>query len=310
MADIESNVFYVKGKCILNSCPECGSPVPLDGFVENVTCPRCQSAFPVPGALWKDGLSLMVNLDWLTGDEQVRTKLGQKRKEAKAGGFKLKIDFSTSEPSCLGCGKPLSMPEERAAGEADFSVSCAACGRTNVFAAVPEWLKNIHGDLTHVNVESQPSSPGAAAAGEGRRAEPVSMQCPDCKAALSVTAESKRLTKCEFCGATVRLPDDIWGAFHPAKKTSDWLARVKIRPETFRKCAWASIKVALILLIWTGAGVAFLAGAAKSCREGDTGKGVILAIMGTIIFALPGAVGFLYVVAEAIRRFGYARKFR
>jgi Zn finger protein HypA/HybF involved in hydrogenase expression len=310
MAHLESNVFYVKGKCILNSCPECGSPVPLDGFVENVTCPRCQSAFPVPQALWRTGLSPMVNVDWLLIENDVSPRWKGGIKEAEAEGFKLRVEYSRSGPSCMGCGKPLSMPDERAAGEKDFSVPCASCGRTNVFAAAPAWLNEMYGDLTHVNVESPASSPGAATGGEGRRAEPVSMQCPDCKAGLSVTADSKRLTKCEFCGATVHLPDDIWGVFHPVKKTSDWLARVKLRPESFRQSARSSFWVALMLLIWVGGGIAFLVGAVQFHQEGDTVECVIFAIVGTIVFAVPGAIGLLAVIYQAIQRYGYAKKFR
>lgn len=310
MADLQSNVFYVKGKCILNSCPECGAPVPLDGFVKNVTCPRCQSAFPIPEELWKTGLMQMVTVDWLLTDEEAIAKLGQRIKETEAQGFKLKIEFLKSGPSCMGCGKPLSMPDERTIGEKEFSVSCAPCGRANVFAEAPGWLKDLHGDLTHVSVESQPPSPGAATGGEGRSAKPVSMQCPDCKAGLSVTAESKRLTTCEFCGATVHLPDDIWGVFHPVKKTSDWLARVKISPASFRRSVRASFWIALMLLIWLGGGIGFLAGAVEFYRDGETVSMVIFALVGTIVFALPGAIGFLAVIVQAIKQLGYARQFR
>jgi len=37
---------------------------------------------------------------------------------------------------------------------------------------------------------------------------------------------------------------------------------------------------------------------------------VIFAIVGTIVFAVPGAIGFLAVIIQAIKQLGYAKKFR
>jgi hypothetical protein len=53
----------------------------------------------------------------------------------------------------------------------------------------------------------------------------VVLNCPKCGGALTITAESTRMTPCEFCQAQVYLPDDLWQALHPVKTARRWYVR-------------------------------------------------------------------------------------
>jgi hypothetical protein len=51
------------------------------------------------------------------------------------------------------------------------------------------------------------------------------MTCPQCGAALHLTAESQRTTTCQFCHVDVFLPDELWRCLHPVKVVQPWWVR-------------------------------------------------------------------------------------
>lgn len=51
------------------------------------------------------------------------------------------------------------------------------------------------------------------------------MTCPQCGAALHLTAGSQRTTSCQFCNVDVFLPDDLWRRLHPVKVVQPWWVR-------------------------------------------------------------------------------------
>jgi len=308
MSRIESNVFYARLKCILSSCPECGGPVPLDSAAAEALCPRCQSRFKVPLSLWGEGLGFMDDLDLFLSDEvKVPGKSGVK--EVDAEGFKLRVDYSRTPPLCIHCGGALTIGDERGVGEGAFQVACPSCGKANRFDRPPGWLQGLHVHLTHINAEESVPDAGAPRPGEAGRSAPVLMQCPNCKAQLNITQESKRLVTCEFCSAAVHLPDEIWGVFHPVKKTSDWVARMKVGAASFRASARNNLLSSFFTLLWFGIGVGFIVAGVAMWKEA-IGGAITMFIVGTLLFLIPGAIMVITFFSMALERYGLASRFR
>jgi len=308
MGRIESNVLYVRLKCILSACPECGGPVPLDTAAAEALCPRCQSRFRVPARLWGEGLGFMDDMDWfLSSDDMDPEKVAVK--EVDAEGFKLRVEFSRTPPRCIHCGGALAIGDEREVGGEAFRTGCPSCGKVNSFSRPPEWLTSLHGHLTHMNAEESGQGAGPPRREEAGRSAPVLMQCPNCKAQLNITEESKRLVRCEFCGASVHLPDEIWGVFHPVKKTSDWLARLEVGAASFSVSARNHVLASLAGFLWFGLGVGFIVAGVAMWKEA-VGGAITMFIVGTILFLVPGAVMVITFFSMALERYRLASRFR
>lgn len=44
---------------------------------------------------------------------------------------------------------------------------------------------------------------------------PVTMDCPECGAALKIDTQTPRTTTCQYCSADLYLPDELWRGLHP-----------------------------------------------------------------------------------------------
>ena len=308
MSRLSSNVFYARLKCILSACPECGGPVPLDRAAAEALCPRCQSRFKVPLHLWGGGLEFMDDLDWfLSPDDKDPEKIAVK--EVDSEGFKLRVEFSRTTPRCIACGGALAIGDERSVGEEPFQVACPSCGKANRFEKPPGWLKGLHDHLTHVNAEESGREAAAPRPGEAGRSAPVLMQCPNCKAQLNITQESKRLVTCEFCSAAVHLPDEIWGVFHPVKKTADWLARMKLGAASLRLSGRNHLLGSLLTFLVFVIGVGFIVAGVSIWKEA-WGGAVTMFTVGTLMFLAPGAISTVAFLSIALKRYGLASRFR
>jgi hypothetical protein len=94
--------------------------------------------------------------------------------------------------------------------------------------AAPTWLRDLVANAREVFVTdpaAAPGAPSAAAVVPAVAARPVVMTCPQCGAALHVTAESQRTTTCQFCPVDVFLPDELWRRLHPVKVVRPWWVR-------------------------------------------------------------------------------------
>lgn len=86
-----------------------------------------------------------------------------------------------------------------------------------VSEAAPPWL--VANVPSLVAIATSPGAPRAVAT------EPVVMQCPTCSAGLNIDASRQRTTTCEYCQASVWLPDGLWRQFHPVEQARWWGAR-------------------------------------------------------------------------------------
>lgn len=89
-----------------------------------------------------------------------------------------------------------------------------AGGRTE---PAPRWLTELVPSLDAITTTAaEPPAP---------LTEPVVMQCPTCSAGLNIDASRERTTTCEYCQASVWLPDGLWRKFHPVEQARWWSLR-------------------------------------------------------------------------------------
>ncbi len=289
MSGIESNVFFVRAKAILKSCPECGNPVALSDIAETVECSSCGSSFGVEGKMWEEALGLLHNPTLLVSATEKASQgktVPPSHRTVKGTRFSLEIDHECTAPQCTACGKPIELPASAPGGQL-FEVRCASCGSRNVYSPPAPWLAAVSPSLTHVG---RAQAEAAASAG----AAPVVMTCPNCRANLTLTPDSKRLTRCEYCGASVHLPEEIWKEFHPARKASALILRIVPGPEAFRSAAKAGCVIGVLGVGWSAIGAGMGYGGlsmilSQRQSEGWVG-GIIMMCVGTLLFVIPGAL--------------------
>jgi ribosomal protein S27AE len=63
----------------------------------------------------------------------------------------------------------------------------------------------------------------------------VSLTCPSCAAALTLSDKSDRLIKCGYCGIETYLPDDLWRRLHPRTVSSPFYVELTGKPQWQRK---------------------------------------------------------------------------
>lgn len=310
MSDLKSNVFYVSAKCIFHSCPECGNPVPLGGPVRKSQCPECQSPVEISESFWQAGLRTLQNVDWILAPrKEGEIRKARDTKEIKIGNAALKLEFRMSGVRCVHCKAALPPFDENSFPEQGMTVDCPSCGAANRFEKAPDWLGESNETITNVSaLESEGHETEEPA--QAPIDKPVIMQCPNCSANLKITAGHKRIHNCEFCAASVRLPDDVWRQLHPVKKAADWIARLKIKSRKFRKAAWGTLGMLFFAFLWLGGSVGFVGGMVAFIRGGSIVGGIAFGLVGIIVFGIPGLVMMTMLVRSAIRYFGYASQFR
>jgi DNA-directed RNA polymerase subunit M/transcription elongation factor TFIIS len=189
-------------------CPSCDNPVPLNGPWEIAHCNHCQSDINIPHEYWID-LFNSIYEDIPSYEE------GEGTNSTIWGTFHSTLLYARLKPYCLECKTDMEMDWE-IKGEQKYK--CKSCGNTINVVSAPEWV-----------VEEKPEvkvfvNTGLIAKSDEEKSDiegPVIFTCPGCGGALSIDG-SERIIVCEYCGANVYLPDDLWLRLHPAKKKRRW----------------------------------------------------------------------------------------
>lgn len=208
--------WYV-GVTALATCQHCGAGLPLNGPVAEPICVACNQQNSFDEDLWtrlliRPYMSYESNegeLAW--AHDSVKLQHGNWRAEL---------------PACPGCRAPL--PEDLINGqtvEAPLTFPCPACQHANTAAPVPEWVTQFAPRAVRMyNAETVSTASGAVAVND-EAAKPVLFACAQCGANLKITAEAERTITCEFCQASIYLPDGLWRKLHPVKTTTRWYLR-------------------------------------------------------------------------------------
>jgi hypothetical protein len=124
-----------------------------------------------------------------------------------------------SSPCCGECGAVLPVTQELLASNP--SLFRCDCGVNVSVRQMPrDVVPHVDSFFTHLIGEDEAQLgmvPGAAPAA----AEPVIFPCPHCGGSLPVDG-TVRVVKCNFCGTSAYLPDDLWRRVPPVKTTQRW----------------------------------------------------------------------------------------
>lgn len=222
-----AGIRYARIRVTLD-CPECASPIPVNGLVPQVLCGACQAVVELTGDLaWKRVLRygrgekcmehgiLMNNEGVAALDYFLAFRKRGQRLYRRYEGILLEVD--DQPPLCHGCGEeldPTSLVEEVRKEGKDADAFCPGCGDALPIRAPGRWDRLAQRKVVAIVGETAPRGD----LGEPETDEAILFSCLGCGAALKVDASSPRLLACEYCEATSYLPDALWLRLHPAQR--------------------------------------------------------------------------------------------
>ena len=196
---------------IMDRCPQCGSGLPINGVMRDFHCGACQQTVQFEDSYWQCILEDLDN-DYDQGGGSYTINLQSR------------VTWKAMKPKCGKCG--VDLPVERIPVGAQRDIRCLSCGQSTFTYPAPDWMKPILPSLSQIYGGERPAGTvlaEAVTAGEG--AKPVILSCPQCRGALTITADSQRTIACQSCSADVFLPDDLWLRFHPVQTVGRWYLR-------------------------------------------------------------------------------------
>ena len=305
--DLKGEFVPVAVTAILDGCRACGQPVPVNGLVDKTSCPHCQASVTVPSRLWERAIGA---LDVGALVDETGQRALRARPEFKDGTTRrtLRVERTIRDsPLCIHCGAELEVLEESAL-EATFDLRCASCGASSRFEPPGLQLRLPSVGLSHVSATeggAEATDATSATATAAGRTEPVVMSCPSCSASLDITADSERTTRCQYCNASVYIPDDLWRRMHPVRTATTWNVVYRLTPEALRTGGLRSVGCVVGAVAIAGGGM-FLGlggGMVAAAREGHY---VAAAIAGLLLAGLGG--GAIAVIGASLRSaLGYRR---
>ncbi len=185
-------------------CARCAAPIPVNGPCRSVHCDQCMSDMPI---------DLSCELELASEGMQ------------RVGSLFQRGQFKDPVPDCISCGENVPIEAYWNHVGATTTIPCPSCGAGLPTYPAPEWLRNAL--PTALQVFGGDPQLAAAEAGlqveiDQTKPEPIVMACPKCGGGLSLTCEAERTTTCEFCSASVFLPDELWRRLHPVKMARAW----------------------------------------------------------------------------------------
>jgi len=196
---------------MLDKCPHCGGGLPVNGVIQTFICSSCQQPVTFKNKYWE------VMLEDLDNDYD-------------QGGGNYTINMETSikwraeRPKCVKCEAEL--PVDTIPVGTDHEIPCKACGERNTTYPAPTFAREVLPSLSQIYcAERGATGDGAAAVKADDGVKPIVLSCPNCRGALTAGAKSERTMSCQYCGADVFLPDELWAKLHPAKTAAKWYVR-------------------------------------------------------------------------------------
>lgn len=210
-------------------CPECATPIPVNGIVREVLCGGCQAVVNV----W-ESVGWQKILGYTSGEPCMEHNVLMSSKPRSAmtyflafgpkGGalyrkwrqVLLEIDTKPIEcPSCRHALDEQALAREALAEGSAVDVFCPGCGaKVPIRAAEKKEKHLIHESCIAIVGETAPRE----GLGEPDGGEKVLFSCLGCGAPSSIDATTPRIMKCQFCAATSYLPDALWLRLHPTQR--------------------------------------------------------------------------------------------
>lgn len=189
-------------------CPRCDGPVVVNGPFTSFLCPGCGEDIQMSPEIWADLLEDV-------RDEITDMEEGKGGRSAIWGTYNTNLYYGHLPPYCPECKRDFDMDNDYTGGD---SITCPACGSRMSVLSAPDWFDKVfEGAVLIVGAEDKQTVKSAADAENTS----ISFTCSQCGASI-LTRGEKRSVKCEHCGASVYLPDELWFRFHPAPKKQRW----------------------------------------------------------------------------------------
>jgi DNA-directed RNA polymerase subunit RPC12/RpoP len=193
------------------ACGACGDNVPLNGVVDQISCPRCRAPIRFDAAAWRQILEAPA----LEGPREQPDE--QNAGFVRAARPVMRV-FTRRAAACARCATALPLPQALEHAERGWC-ACVACGERVSVRPAPASVAGM-GGLTHLVGEDLSQIAGGAAHVDAGAATTV--RCGHCGAALPVDRATSRATACTYCNASVVLPDDVWARLHPLPEQRAW----------------------------------------------------------------------------------------
>jgi len=186
-------------------CNHCARPVPLNGPTNVAHCESCTKDSPLRRV--PEELALAAE-----GYQVMGSPYTSRTSEAP-------------EPVCGKCGAGVDVSQYLGHVGATTTIPCPSCGTGLPTFPAPAWLKAELPMAQQVfggDPEIAKQEAGLSLAVDQNKIQPIAMACPSCGGGLTITAEAERTTTCDFCQASVFLPDELWKRLHPVKTMERW----------------------------------------------------------------------------------------
>ncbi|PKN27164.1 MAG: hypothetical protein CVU65_03445 [Deltaproteobacteria bacterium HGW-Deltaproteobacteria-22] len=201
-------------------CRECGTEIPVNGPVRQVTCGTCFATMQVGRFVG----------NWIREAEHGCCAMPKPARKCRVGGRGLNgethaevVDFI----ACTACGKPLPGVPHGAT-----EAACTACGAAFSTFPGPEWLGDeVISEVQCIlcEMEVAPVKDGAEGAAfsdtstpAGAAVTPVTFDCLGCGSSMPVGPDTGRICRCPFCSRDQYIPDEFWFRLHPPQVARDW----------------------------------------------------------------------------------------
>ncbi len=186
-------------------CNHCAAPVPLNGPTKVAHCENCYKESPL-GRLPEELALAAEGMQRMGSPYTSRTS-------------------STPDPVCGKCGEGVDVTQYLNHVGATTTIPCPKCGTGLPTFPAPAWLRAELPMALQVfggDPEVAQQEAGLAVSVDQNQTQPIAMACPSCGGGLTITAESERTTSCQYCQASVFLPDELWKRLHPVKTMERW----------------------------------------------------------------------------------------
>ncbi len=197
---------------VLDRCESCGQPLPMNGLRLETPCTSCGKTTPTGPAYWSKFLR--------HADNDIRVCEGGMTVNSRT-----QVWMKDEAPACSRCSALL--PVDGVAVGTDGEIFCPACGNRGETYPAPDWLRAEIPSIRQIYLAKREK--GTAAPGDSplemTGSEPVALTCPQCHGGLTVTQRSQRTLTCEYCQASIYLPDDMWNKLHPVSEAKTWFVR-------------------------------------------------------------------------------------
>jgi predicted RNA-binding Zn-ribbon protein involved in translation (DUF1610 family) len=190
-------------------CPECGTPILVDGPYKRAVCEGCRGAAPVAN-LWGRLVSRAL-------EDGARGRGFRATSFLFAGNAVPQIFYAANRdhvPLCSACDEPIEAADAVQTGT-EGVFHCTACGAAHPTWPAPGYLKSAKIEQVFMAPPEGQSPPANEPASALR---PIVFSCVNCGAALRIASETPRVLGCDYCEVDNYLPAEVWNRLHPVRK--------------------------------------------------------------------------------------------